>query len=174
MGLGPLMLDLEGLSLSNEEQKLIGRSQVGGVILFSRNYQDKAQLYDLVLSIRDVRPDLLIAVDHEGGRVQRFKTGLTRIPDMFALATHKPEWLMPAGELMALELLALGVDFSFAPVLDVDRSSCEVIADRSFADDPDAVSKAAGHFIAGMHEAGMAATGKHFPGHGGVRADSHL
>jgi beta-N-acetylhexosaminidase len=177
--IGPLMLDLEGLTLTSEEQELLAHPMVGGVIFFARNFADRAQLIALVNSVRAVDDDLLICVDQEGGRVQRFREGFTRIPPMQWLgdkldAETGADLLHDCGWLMAAEVLSCGLDFSFAPVLDVDRSSCEVIADRSFADDPDVVSKAAGHFIAGMHEAGMAATGKHFPGHGGVRADSHL
>lgn len=176
---GPLMLDLEGLELTPDEESLLRHPGVGGIIFFARNFSSRAQIMELVGQIRDIRPELLLCVDQEGGRVQRFREGYTRIPPMQALGDlltgeGGEQLLLDAGWLMASELLASGIDFSFAPVLDVDRQSCEVIADRSFSDDPDCLIRAASAFIAGMHEAGMAATGKHFPGHGGVRADSHL
>ena len=176
---GPLMLDLEGLVLTPDEEHFLRHPGVGGVIFFSRNFSSRKQMMELVAQIRDIRPELLLCVDQEGGRVQRFREGFTRIPPMQILGDLLPggdalQLLRDTGWLMASELLASGIDFSFAPVLDVDREGCEVIADRSFSDDPICLVQAAGAFIAGMHEAGMAATGKHFPGHGGVRADSHL
>lgn len=190
MTLGPLMLDLEGLTLTTEETELIQNSWVGGVIFFARNFEHREQIMGLVAEIRAIRPELLLCVDQEGGRVQRFKEGFTRIPPMQVLgdqmcesvaktaehegADNAEAFLQDVGWLMASELLACGIDFSFAPVLDVDRAQCEVIANRSFSDDPEAVIFSARAFIKGMHEAGMATTGKHFPGHGGVRADSHL
>ena len=179
--IGPLMLDLNGLSLTEEERGLLQKPVVGGVIFFARNFESRQQLQALVCEIRAIRPELLICVDQEGGRVQRFQQGFTRIPSMQVLgdrlAANEPgaeQLLRDCGWLMASEILSCGIDFSFAPVLDIDRDQCEVIADRSFSSDPQLAAKAARHFIAGMHEAGMAATGKHFPGHGGVRADSHL
>lgn len=179
MNPGPLMLDLDGLALSREEETLLRHPGVGGVIFFARNFSNREQLQALVAEIRAIRPELLLCVDQEGGRVQRFKEGFTRIPPMQVLGDRLNEdggdtLLRDSGWLMASELLASGVDFSFAPVLDVDRQCCEVIADRSFSDAPQQVVTAARAFIEGMHEAGMAATGKHFPGHGGVIADSHL
>ncbi|KJS06255.1 MAG: beta-hexosaminidase [Gammaproteobacteria bacterium BRH_c0] len=181
MKAGPLMLDLEGLSLSDEDKDLLRHPMVGGVIFFARNFHSRQQIESLSADIAAIRPELLIAVDQEGGRVQRFREGFTRLPPMQALGDYfaaSPEdgtrLLHDCGWLMAAEVLAAGVDFSFAPVLDVDRDGCAVIANRSFSDDPVAATAAARHFIAGMHEAGMAATGKHFPGHGGVAADSHL
>ena len=179
--LGPLMLDLEGLALTGEESTLLKNPLIGGVILFARNFESRDQVQLLVNEIRSIRQSLLVCVDQEGGRVQRFRDGFTRIPPMQQLGgkllkgeTGAEQLLRDCGWLMASEVLSCGVDFSFAPVLDIDRDSCEVIADRSFADDPELVIKAAGYFVEGMHEAGMASTGKHFPGHGGVRADSHL
>lgn len=178
---GPVMLDLEGLQLSAAERDLLGDPLVGGVIFFARNFQSRTQLADLVASIRERRPGLLLAVDQEGGRVQRFKNGFTRLPPMqLFLPDYRRapadtlELVRDTGWLMAAEILAMDIDFSFAPVLDVDADYCSVIADRSFSDSADEVSELAAAFVAGMGEAGMAATGKHFPGHGGVQGDSHL
>lgn len=181
MTLGPLMLDLDGLTLGKDEVELIKNPHVGGIIFFARNFESREQITALVQSIRDIRSELLICVDQEGGRVQRFRAGFTRIPPMQVFGGRLNEGLVGAesllqnaGWLMASELLACGIDFSFAPVLDIDHSQCEVIADRSFSEKPELATMAADLFIKGMHEAGMPATGKHFPGHGGVLADSHL
>lgn len=181
MAAGPLMLDLEGHHLSADDRALLRHPLVGGVILFARNAGSPEQIRALSDAIADLRPELLIAVDQEGGRVQRFRDGFTRLPAMQALGDiyeEAPErggaLLRDCGWLMAAEVLAMGVDFSFAPVLDLDRNHCAVIANRSFSADPVIATAAARHFIQGMHDAGMAATGKHFPGHGGVRADSHV
>ena len=181
MNAGPLMLDLEGPQLTGEEQELLRHPMVGGVILFARNCIDRAQVCQLTAAVKTIRPELLLAVDQEGGRVQRLREGYTRFPPMaklgalFAQSEDKgAELLRDAGWLLAAEVVASGFDFSFAPVLDVDDRHCEVIADRAFSAHPQQVAEAARHFIAGLHEAGMAATGKHFPGHGAVTADSHL
>ncbi|MFA5548594.1 MAG: beta-N-acetylhexosaminidase [Porticoccaceae bacterium] len=181
MTAGPLMLDLEGTSLSAEDKALLRHPNVGGVIYFARNVESPEQVLALSREIAAIRPELLIAVDQEGGRVQRFRAGFTPLPPMQRLGDHfvaEPEagaaLLRDCGWLMAAEVLAVGVDFSFAPVLDLDREHCAVIANRAFSDDPHVAAAAARHFIDGMHGAGMAATGKHFPGHGGVRGDSHL
>lgn len=175
------MLDLEGLVLTTDETRLLADSRVGGIILFSRNYASVEQLQALVAAIREIRPELLIAVDQEGGRVQRFKDGFTRLPAMQQFlpifrrnAERTQQLVQDCGWLMASELLAVGIDFSFAPVLDLDTSHCTVIADRSFSAKPKEATALAACWIAGMKEAGMAATGKHFPGHGGVSGDSHL
>ncbi len=178
---GRLMIDLFGTQLEEEELGLLQNPQVGGVILFSRNFEDRAQLADLVSSIRQIKPELLIAVDQEGGRVQRFRIGFTPIPPMQKIGdvvrNNREEGLILAHEtgwLMASEILACGLDFSFAPVLDIDRNSSKIIGDRAFSDRPEIVCRAARAFIQGMCEAGMSSVGKHFPGHGGVIGDSHL
>ena len=178
---GRLMIDLFGTQPEEEELELLQNPQVGGVILFSRNFEDRSQLADLVSSIRQITPEILIAVDQEGGRVQRFRVGFTPIPPMQKIGdvviNNQEKGLILAHEtgwLMASEILACGLDFSFAPVLDIDRNSSKIIGDRAFSDRPEIVCLAAAAFIQGMREAGMSSVGKHFPGHGGVFGDSHL
>ncbi len=172
--IGPVMLDVEGLSLTQQEKQKINHPNTGAVILFSRNYSSPEQVEKLIKEIRQARNgEILIAVDQEGGRVQRFQTGFTRLPAASCYAKSL-ELAESAGWLMAAELLAIGVDFSFAPVLDVDCGISEIIGDRSFSQDPELAAKLAGQFRKGMNKAGMAATGKHFPGHGAVALDSHL
>ncbi|WP_104203557.1 beta-N-acetylhexosaminidase [Billgrantia saliphila] len=179
--LGPVMLDLEGPRLLADERQLLKRPEVGGVILFGRNIESARQVRELCDTIRRVRPELLLAIDQEGGRVQRLREGVTRLPAMGRIGRDfatSPEvtlrLCLDAGWLLGMEMAACGLDLSFAPVLDVDSGISSVIGDRSFASDPGAVAAMAGAFISGLHEAGMAAVGKHFPGHGGVAADSHL
>lgn len=174
------MLDVAGLSLTADDRELLKSNQVGGLILFSRNYESPAQLRALVREIRACSPEILIAVDQEGGRVQRFREGFTRLPPIAVLGqiylsepSRAAHYSWELGWLMAAELLACDIDISFAPVLDLNFGVSEVIGDRAFDADAGNVTRLAGAFIAGMREAGMASTGKHFPGHGWVAADSH-
>jgi beta-N-acetylhexosaminidase len=176
---GRLMMDIDGTSLSSVDIDLISNSQVGGLILFERNFSSKDQIADLCSQIKGIKNNILIAVDQEGGRVQRFKDGFTILPSMQSLSDYtakssNKDIFKEVGWLMAAELLAAGIDISFAPVLDVDRNTSSIIGNRSFSDEPSNVSKNAKGFITGMNEAGMQATGKHFPGHGGIFEDSHL
>ena len=176
---GRLMMDIDGTSLSSVDRDLISNSQVGGLILFERNFSSKDQIADLCSQIKGIKNNILIAVDQEGGRVQRFKDGFTILPSMqslsdYAAKSSNKEIFKEVGWLMAAELVAAGIDISFAPVLDVDRNTSSIIGNRSFSDEPSNVSRIAKEFISGMNEAGMQATGKHFPGHGGIFEDSHL
>jgi beta-N-acetylhexosaminidase len=181
MSLGPLMIDLLGSALATEEAELLRHPLVGGVILFSRNYQDPGQLAELVRAIHAARsPPLIVGVDQEGGRVQRFREGFSRLPPARRLgheydldARSAVALARSLGWLMAAELRAHGVDISFAPCVDLDNGVSEVIGERAFHASPDAVAQLAQAWAAGMREAGMAATAKHFPGHGAVVADSH-
>jgi len=175
------MADLKGLALQEDEREFLMHPYLGGIILFARNFASIEQVTDLVAQIRDVREELIIAVDQEGGRVQRFKEGFTRLPPVqcFNSFLHKDEALALAlaencGWVMAGEVRSTGVDFSFAPVVDVDKDLSSIIGDRSFGEKFSEVVNLAGAFIKGMHAAGMPSTGKHFPGHGAVVADSHL
>jgi beta-N-acetylhexosaminidase len=181
MSSGRLMLDVQGLSLTPHEQEIITHPEAGGLILFSRNYQCKSQLKDLVADIREHNPAILLAVDHEGGRVQRFRHEFVRIPPMRLLAQlweadpeNAQQITEDIGWLMATELISHDIDISFAPVLDIDWARSEIIGDRAFGKTAAQVISLASSFMTGMHSAGMAATGKHFPGHGWVAADSHL
>ncbi len=179
--LGPVMADVAGLALTAEDTARLRHPLMGGVILFARNYASPAQLQKLTASIHAIRsPKLPIAVDHEGGRVQRFREGFTAIPPMRALGQlwdRSPVAAKDAAEsigyVIAAELIAHGVDFSFAPVLDVDWGESGVIGDRAFHKDPSVIAALGKSLIDGMAAAGMGAVGKHFPGHGFVRADSH-
>lgn len=178
--IGALMLDIAGTKLNQEDIQLLQTPQVGGVILFTRNIESPQQVRALTDHMRQIRPDLLIAVDQEGGRVQRLKQGFTLLPAMGEfgkLYLTEPERAVTLAEqcgwLMAIEVLAVGIDFSFAPVLDLNAIS-DVIGDRAFAQNMQDIVPLAGAFMQGMKRAGMANTGKHFPGHGSVKADSHI
>jgi beta-N-acetylhexosaminidase len=180
--LGPLMIDIPGQELTAEDRELLCHPLVGGFILFTRNYRDPEQLKKLcddVLSLP--RQRLLVAVDHEGGRVQRFRVGFSRIPAMRALGHRYTEDTAVAlaearaqGETIGRELSAYGIDLCFAPVLDIDHGLSRIIGDRAFSDRGEVIIELARAFRAGLNAQGLAATGKHFPGHGAVTADSHL
>jgi beta-N-acetylhexosaminidase len=180
--LGPLMVDVEGTALSADDIGVLSHPLVGSVLLYTRNYKNPKQISELCEAIRGIRtPHLLIATDHEGGRVQRFREGFTALPAARLVGRRfdedRQEGLRCAhsvGWLLATELRAVGVDFSFAPCVDLDYGLSEVIGDRAFHRDADAVAALAAACLAGMREAGMAAVAKHFPGHGAVRADSHV
>ena len=181
MPAGPVILDLSGPRLADEDRARLLHPLVGGVIHFARHYESSAQLRALNTEIRALRPELLIAVDHEGGRVQRFRDGFTAIPPMRTLGEQwdaDPEGALGEalriGRVMADELTGHGVDFSFAPVLDLDHGGSTVIGNRAFHRDPLAAAQLAEALVAGMRGHAMASVGKHFPGHGYVRADSHL
>ena len=181
MGIGPVMLDIAGKELTPEDKARLHHPLTGGVILFARNYESPGQLAELTAEIHAMRiPGLLIAVDHEGGRVQRFRDGFTRLPAMRELGRiwdahpHRARHLaQQVGYVLSAELRACGVDFSFVPVLDVDYGQSSVIGDRAFHSDPQAISELAHSLLLGLKEGGMHSVGKHFPGHGFVQADSH-
>jgi len=182
MPLGPVMADVAGLELTDVERQRLLHPLIGGVILFQRNYQSPEQIAALCREIHGLRsPHLLIGVDHEGGRVQRFRSGFTAIPAMRAIGDiwdghpqRARRLARDAGYVLGAELRSVGVDFSFAPVLDLDYRNSGVIGDRAFHRDPRAVGDLAHALTLGIGEAGMSAVGKHFPGHGFVAADSHL
>ena len=182
MTLGPLMVDVAGKSLTQEDRDVLRHPLVGSVILFTRNYEDPEQLAALVADIRSLRsPPLLVAVDHEGGRVQRFRKGFSVLPaarrigqEFDADEQQGLEMARRLAWLMAVELRVLGIDFSFAPCVDLDYGVSEIIGDRAYHSRPENVAKLAIATMQGMRQAGMAATAKHFPGHGAVVADSHL
>jgi beta-N-acetylhexosaminidase len=179
--LGPLMLDIAGTELTPEDRRRLMHPLAGGVILFTRNYSSPEQLMRLTAGIHALRsPTLIIAVDHEGGRVQRFRDGFTLIPPMRELGRawdanpqHARQLAIEVGFVMAAELRAHGVDLTFAPVLDIDHGNCSVIGDRALHAEARAVAELARALLQGFKQAGMAGVGKHFPGHGHVRGDSH-
>ena len=185
----PLVLDIAGTTLSADDKRRLAHPLTGGLILFSRNWQDRPQLTELTSEIKSIRPDVLICVDHEGGRVQRFRTdGFTHLPPMRVLgemwmrdgkrgpgsgAMAATDAATAAGHVLGAELRACGVDFSFTPVLDLDHGPSSVIGDRAFHRDPRVTTLLAKSLMHGMLLAGMHNCGKHFPGHGHVAADSH-
>ncbi|MEC9374758.1 MAG: beta-N-acetylhexosaminidase [Pseudomonadota bacterium] len=183
MKFGSVMLDIDGTTLSDHDRALLKQPQVGGVILFTRNYESRQQISNLIADIRDASEssDLLISVDQEGGRVQRFRNDFTELPSLRTLGELYDQDTERAIDLSAkcalitaVELIDLGIDFSFTPVLDIDRGPSEVIGDRAFHHEPNVVSELAISYTNGLKLAGMAAVGKHFPGHGSVATDSHI
>ena len=173
------MADLSGETLSDEDKFLISSKHIGGLILFSRNYHSFYQLNNLINEIHAIKENIIIAVDQEGGRVQRFKKEFTKIPSMhevsiFAKKNGDREFIKDLAWLVSSELIAAGIDINFAPVLDINRNISSIIGDRSFSEKISEVISNASDYIDGMHEAGMKSTGKHFPGHGNVAEDSHL
>ena len=176
---GRLMVDVDGKSLSEDDKFLISKNHVGGLILFSRNFDSYEQLKNLVKEIHAVKENIIIAVDQEGGRVQRFEKEFTKIPSMREVSIFKrenddQELIKDLAWLVSSELISVGIDINFAPVLDINRNLSSIIGDRSFSDDFSELINNASDYIDGMHEAGMKSTGKHFPGHGNVIEDSHL
>jgi beta-N-acetylhexosaminidase len=176
---GRLMISIDGTTLSSSDKDLIRNRHVGGIILFTRNFHSQPQIKELCSEIKNIKNNIIIAVDQEGGRVQRFNGEYTQLPSMqvlgdYCISNNDYSFAADVGWLMSLELIASGVDISFAPVLDVDRNTSSIIGNRSFSNKPQNVVDIASHFIQGMSEAGMKATGKHFPGHGGIKEDSHI
>ncbi|MBD9575060.1 beta-N-acetylhexosaminidase [Pseudomonas sp. PDM23] len=173
---GSLMLDIGGTWLTAEDRQILRHPEVGGLIIFARNIESPRQVRELMEAIRAVRPDLLLAVDQEGGRVQRLRQGFLRLPAMRAIAdnANAERLAEQCGWLMATEVLAVGLDLSFAPVLDLDHQRSAVVGSRAFEGNPERAVALAGAFIRGMRAAGMASTGKHFPGHGWAEVDSHV
>jgi beta-N-acetylhexosaminidase len=178
----PLLIDVAGTTLNADDKRRLKHPLVGGLTLFARNWESRSQLVELTAAIKSVRADALICVDHEGGRVQRFRTdGFTHLPPMRALgelwmkdALTATDAASAAGHVLGAELRACGVDLSFTPVLDLDHGASAVIGDRAFHRDPRVVTMLAKSLTHGLLRAGMAHCGKHFPGHGFVKADSHL
>ena len=175
---GRLMLDIAGKSLSQEDKTLISNHHIGGLILFSKNFESFKQTSELVKEVKSIKDNILIAVDQEGGKVQRFNNEFTKIPSMQEVSQFTKKYndfslCKEVGWLTSSELIAAGIDINFAPVLDIDESHSTIIGSRAFSNDTDEVISMASAYIDGMHEAGMSSTGKHFPGHGGVIADSH-
>ena len=176
---GKLMIDIEGKSLSEEDKFLISNKHVGGLILFSRNFDSYDQISNLVKEIYSIKDNIILAVDQEGGRVQRFENEYTKVPSMknlslYAKEEKDKEIIKDVAWLVSSELIATGIDINFAPVLDINRNISSIIGDRAFSNDVRELIKNASDYIDGMHEAGMKSSGKHFPGHGNVIEDSHI
>lgn len=182
--MGPIICDIEGVGLTSEDKDILMHPLVGGIILFARNYESREQLTALIASIRALSSEFLISVDQEGGRVQRLKSEFTLLPPLGSIGTmldsalFEPSQVLDyaqyLGELMAREVQEVGIDISFAPVIDCNKGISQIIGDRAFHREPMSVSQLAMSYILGMGKAGMSATLKHFPGHGGVAPDSHL
>ena len=176
---GRLMIDIDGKNLSNNDKTILSSKHIGGLILFSRNFDSYDQLNNLIKEVHLIKENIIIAVDQEGGRVQRFEKEYTKIPSMqdaslFAKENNDKEFIKDLAWLISSELVAVGIDINFAPVLDINRNISSIIGNRSFSNDILEVINNASDYIDGMHEAGMKSTGKHFPGHGNVIEDSHL
>ena len=176
---GRLMIDIDGFNLSDEDKFLLSSKHIGGLILFSKNFNSYDQLYNLIKEVRSIKDNIIIAVDQEGGRVQRFQKEFTNIPSMqeaslFAKKNEDHGFIKDLAWLISSELIAVGIDMNFAPVLDINKNLSTIIGNRSFSDDILEVINNASDYIDGMHEAGMKSSGKHFPGHGNVIEDSHL
>ena len=182
MTLGPIIVSIEGKKLSEDDRDTLRHDAIGGVILFSENYEDREQLMELIRSIKKIKsPELIVCVDQEGGRVQRFKEGFYKLPSFNELGKiydrTKEEGLRAsflAAQVTALELLDVGIDFSFSPVIDIDHGLSDIIGDRSFHSIPKIVTELSDSYINGLKSIGMKAVVKHFPGHGGVMLDSHI
>lgn len=173
------MIDIDGFDLSNEDKSLLSSKHIGGLILFSKNFNSYDQLYNLIKEVRSIKENIIIAVDQEGGRVQRFEKEFTNIPSMkeaslFAKENEDHGFIKDLAWLISSELIAVGIDVNFAPVLDINRNVSTIIGNRSFSGDILEVINNASDYIDGMHEAGMKSSGKHFPGHGNVIEDSHI
>ena len=176
---GRLIIDIDGKNLSNDDKTILSSKHIGGLILFSRNFDSYDQLYNLIKEVHLIKENIIIAVDQEGGRVQRFEKEYTKIPSMqdaslFAKENDDKEFIKDLAWLISSELIAVGIDINFAPVLDINRNISSIIGNRSFSNDILEVINNASDYIDGMHEAGMKSTGKHFPGHGNVVEDSHI
>ena len=176
---GRLIIDIDGKNLSNDDKTILSSKHIGGLILFSRNFDSYDQLHNLIKEVHLIKENIIIAVDQEGGRVQRFEKEYTKIPSMqdaslFAKENDDKEFIKDLAWLISSELIAVGIDINFAPVLDINRNISSIIGNRSFSNDILEVINNASDYIDGMHEAGMKSTGKHFPGHGNVVEDSHI
>ncbi len=176
---GRLIIDIDGKNLSNDDKTILSSKHIGGLILFSRNFDSYDQLHNLIKEVHLIKENIIIAVDQEGGRVQRFEKEYTKIPSMqdaslFAKENDDKEFIKDLAWLISSELIAVGIDINFAPVLDINRNISSIIGNRSFSNDILEVIDNASDYIDGMHEAGMKSTGKHFPGHGNVVEDSHI